>query len=391
MAVDWSSLPLDLICTIALNLETLEDFIYFSVVCRSWNHSSSLIKHQWRDSPVVPWLLLAENANEDSKSSREIFNLENNKCYRFNLPEMVEARCWGSTYGWVVIVDRDVNVQLFNPITKAHICFPSMRHLHPQPENMNDERYISFFLSFLLRKFIVVKISPDEFVIMVLYDSRKHLAFARHGDRSWTKVVSPKITDARMADFAIVNDNVFALYNDGALVYWNIKELIGGCGLVKPIDYVPSHPPEIFDELKKRVNKIYLVKSGSQLLMVLRYKQVVPNTERTYYDYETFAFDVYRLNSKDRKWEDVDEDFGDVALIVGNNSSMSIPITSSKSMHPRCIYFTDDESTMWGSSKEKSGHDMGVCDVDSQEIWKFYEGGNTGSLRCPPTCFIPQF
>ncbi|KAK9697889.1 hypothetical protein RND81_08G067500 [Saponaria officinalis] len=191
MAIDWSSLSLDLICIIALKLETFEDFIYFSVVCRSWNHASFLIKHQWRASSVVPWLLLTENTNEDHKSVREIFNLENNKCYKFNLSEVAETRCWGSVHGWVVMVDRDLNVQLFNPITKALICFLCAMPLCPYADNEEHqfhdyEDYIGWFLSFCLQKFIVITISPVEFVIVVLYDWQGWLLLGmatHHGQR----------------------------------------------------------------------------------------------------------------------------------------------------------------------------------------------------------------
>ncbi|KAK9742246.1 hypothetical protein RND81_03G158500 [Saponaria officinalis] len=350
MAADWSSLPFDLVCTIALKLETFEDFIYFSVVCRSWNHASSLIKHQWRASPAVPWLLLAENTNKEPKSARKFFNLENNKCYKFNLPEMVEARCWGSVHGWLVMVDYDLNVQLFNPITKARIYFPSAKLFFPYPNNKEHfddyEDYIEWFLCFFLVKFIVVKISSGEFVIMVLYDWPKHLAFARHGDHSWTKVVSRNGPDAGIGitDVTSVNENVFALYNDGAVLHWNVKEF-GGCGFVKPVNYCPSQF-EIFEELEKGLHKIYLVKSDKQLLMILRKKEDVLNVELTDYGYDfvhrTIDFQVYRFNSQDRKWEEI-QDFGDVALIVGNNSSMSVSVASSKSMQQSCIYFTDDE------------------------------------------------
>ncbi|KAK9742245.1 hypothetical protein RND81_03G158400 [Saponaria officinalis] len=344
MAVDWSSLPLDLISTIALKLETFEDFIYFSVVCRTNGGAN----------PVVPWLLLAEHTNEDRKSVRKIFNLENNKRYKFNLPDMVEARCWGSVHGWIVVVDRDLNVQLFNPITKARIHFPSVTLFYPYANNKDRfddyEDYIGWFLSFFLLKFIVVKIPPGEFVIMVLYDCGE-LAFASHGDRSWTKIVSPKKTDG--------------------IPIADVASEFGGCGLVKPVNYCPCQP-EIFKELNEGLRKIYLEKSGEVL-----------NTELTDYDndlfYKTIDFQVYRLNYNDRKWEEI-EDFGDVALIVA----------SSKSMRRSCIYFRDDEYDMWGSSREKSGHDIGVCDIKCHEISKFYEGGNTHSLSCPPTCFIPR-
>ncbi|KAK9742314.1 hypothetical protein RND81_03G163400 [Saponaria officinalis] len=399
MTVDWSDLTPDLVCTIALKLETFEDFINFSTVCRSWNHASSLIKHEWRATPVAPWLLLVENPNENSKCERMIFNLENNKCYKFNLPEMIGARCWGSAYGWIAMVDRDLNAQLFNPITKARICFPSVRPLSPDADDdcfTDYEDYINWFLHGFLIRLIVLKITGDEFVIMILYNNYNLQAYARPGDLSWTELCSSNVTNYRMVDVATLDDNVFGLYDNGAIVYWNVKQF-RGCGLVKPVNYCPSSQPEIFEELKQGFHKIYLVRSSSQLFMVLRFKDDVAaiNADNEFdYDYDfvyrTIGFEVYSLNHKDRKWEKI-EDFGDVALIVGNNSSMCVSVASSKNTLPNCIYFTDDEADMWSLTKDNSGHDMGVCDIKRQKITKFYECGNMGALRYPPTFFIPQF
>ncbi|KAK9742325.1 hypothetical protein RND81_03G164300 [Saponaria officinalis] len=401
MAVDWSDLTLDLVCTIALKLETFEDFINFSMVCRPWNHASSLVKHEWRATPVAPWLLLAENPNENLKCQRMIFNLENNKSYKFNLPEMVGARCWGSDFGWVAMVDRDLNTQLFNPLTKARICLPSVRHLCPNADDdcfKDYEDYINWMLRFFLARLIVLKITRDEFVIMVIYDNCSHLAYSRHGDRSWTELCS---TDSmiynRLVDVATLDDNVFVLYANGVIVYWNVKQF-SGCGLVKPVNYCPSRQPDIFEGLNEELHEIYLLRSGSQLLALIRLRVHVLklNDDETEYDYDndvvykTIGFEVYSLNPNDRKWEEI-EDFGDVALIVGNHSSMCVSAASSKNMLPGGIYFTDDETDLWSLTKDKKGHDMGVYDIKSEKISKFYECGNIGPLYYRPTFFIPQF
>uniref|UniRef100_A0A803LB61 PGG domain-containing protein n=1 Tax=Chenopodium quinoa TaxID=63459 RepID=A0A803LB61_CHEQI len=57
---DWSKLPHDILGLIALELESIEDCVYFSAVCHSWNCALAMVKLQWcrANKPTTPWLLL---------------------------------------------------------------------------------------------------------------------------------------------------------------------------------------------------------------------------------------------------------------------------------------------------------------------------------------------
>ncbi|XP_074289801.1 putative F-box protein At5g55150 [Silene latifolia] len=403
MAPNWSTLPLDLLTAVAFNLESFEDFIYFSLVCRSWNRASSSIKHIWRAKPEVPWLLLVENTKDNPDCVRKMLNIDNeNKCYRWNLPETFGGRCWGSPYGWVAMAKLDLSVQLFNPITKATISFPSLETLPYLPKNTpayNNERrdYYHSCLSGFLTKLIVLKVSQNdhrhEFVIMIIYDFHRRLAFARHGDPSWTSVLIKETTSVRIFDVVAMDNHVYAIYDDAAIAYWEIKEFFG-FELVKPMDYLPGDP-ETFNDLYIDQIKVYLIQSNTDLLMVLRSKVHVSNADNTNYDYDivyrTNDFEIFKLNHIDKDWENV-EDLGDVALFVGDNSSMSVSVADdAKCLQPSCIYFTDDESGSWLTPREFGGHDMGVFDFKTNDILRFYEGDDTRSFFCTPTWFIPQF
>ncbi|XP_074287111.1 putative F-box protein At4g22660 isoform X2 [Silene latifolia] len=312
-AVDWSTLPLDLLGDIAMRLETIEDFIYFSAVCQSWNRVSYLIKHQWRPIPI-PWLLLSENTSNNPHCVRKIFNPSNNKCYKLNLPETFGTRCWGSDYGWVAMVDRDLNVRLFNPITKAEIRFPSVETIPDRPPydkeiDEREENYINWILGMFLIRLIVVKVSETEFVIVILYGDLYKLAFAKHGDQSWTSVFVRQERGVRMCDVVAMDGYVFALYNDATLVYWNIEDFQGH-ELVKPMDYLLSEF-KMFKQFITGIGALYLVQSGCDLLMVLRFREEVSNSGGNDNDvdiaYETYAFSVYRLDPKDRRWEEIED------------------------------------------------------------------------------------
>ncbi|XP_074289410.1 F-box protein SKIP23-like [Silene latifolia] len=236
---------------------------------------------------------------------------------------------------------------------------------------------------------VVLKASQScrhDFVI-VAFCSSGCLAVARPGDQSWTSI----LTDDKAVDVAVMDDRVFALYHNGRLVSWNAKEFFN-LEFVKQIDYSPSQPHILGEELSYMFNKVYLVESGGELIMVIRFKEEVGDDEGQEYDldivYQTHCFEVYKLNPTKKLWEEIEELSG-VAFLLGCNSSMSI--SSGKCLQESCIYFTDDENVFWHLPKEFGGHDMGVFDINKGEIREFYEGDDTRSLICPPTLFIPQF
>ncbi|KAK9741309.1 hypothetical protein RND81_03G096800 [Saponaria officinalis] len=383
MAPEWSLLPLDLLAIIALKSETFEDFYYFSAVCRSWNHAWSSIKHQWRATPV-PWLLLAENTNDNPNHLRNIFNLGNNKCYQFNLPETFGTRCWGSPYGWLVMASRDFSIRLYNPITKAHICFPSLETFPNPPEyfDTGKQDYPHWCLTRFLSKLILLKVSQighdhedGEFVIMALYNEKECLAFSRLGDQSWTSIYVDKIANM-VVDVAVVGDRVFAMYEDGAVRYWNITEF-QNLELGKPMDYTLSGL-NILNNSERAISNLYLLQSiNSNLLVVLRYKDDLFVSDDEYFIfqdkvYETDGFRVYQINPIDKSWDEI-VDLREAALFVGNNSSMALSTVQAKCLQGNCIYFTDDENECWTAPKEFGGHDMGVYDIKCNKLWRFYD------------------
>ncbi|XP_074289466.1 F-box protein At2g05970-like [Silene latifolia] len=393
MAADWSTLPLDLLATIVLKLETFEDFIYFSAVCHWWNHVSSSTKHQWRAIPM-PWLLLAENNKNNPDCVRKILNLSNNKCYKFTLPETFGARCWGSPYGWIAMIDRNFDVQLFNPITKAQIHFPCLKPLDSGiAADESVQNYQSWFLGCFANRLIVLKVPQNDdykFVVLVIHEYYQSLAFARQGDQSWTPIfVKSRV---KMVDIVGMEDKVFALYENGSIVFWNVKKF-NAHKLIKPKRAAYSPRDRIFVEFNRGSNQIYLVRSGSDLLVVLRYIEEVGNADDTDYDYDivyrTIGFEVYKLNRKAKIWEEI-EDLGEVALVVGGNSSMCIFVAHAKGLQRNCIYFSDDQYVFWRRVREHGGHDTGACDFKSGKIWPIYQGDDMRSSFSPPTLFIPQ-
>ncbi|XP_021744597.1 F-box protein At2g17036-like [Chenopodium quinoa] len=205
---DWSTLPSDLLYGIALKLNSIEDFIHFSAVCHSWNNGFSLVKTKWiANNLTTPWLLLPEPNNINSSQEenprfdeghRKILSIGENKCYKLKLPETFGARCWGSAYGWIVMLHLDKRIQLFNPVTKAQLNLPSLQTMPEQPREdelpEDPDEADDWFQKTFLHRFIVLKmprkdhVDQDEFVVMAIYWPLDHLAYARPGDQAWTPI-----------------------------------------------------------------------------------------------------------------------------------------------------------------------------------------------------------
>ncbi|KAK9741517.1 hypothetical protein RND81_03G111700 [Saponaria officinalis] len=328
---DWSLLPADIIISIALNLNAFEDFICFSLVCRSWNRASSLIKHQWRAKSPVSWLLLAENTNENPNCLRKLFNITNDKCYKLSLPETFGKRCWGSAYGWVAMVDCNLNVELFNPITKAQLYFPSLKAIYKRGMVLGEPLYDGLSEDTNLFEkhfdwFIGETVEPVEYCPPGDPEIFREMS---HDDRSIYLVQSH-------FDLLMV-----LRYKDGALIS-NESDLDGND--LHNLDNIP---------------------------------------------YITIVFKVFKLDHKHKSWEEI-EDMDDVALFVGDNYSMCVSPTLFKCFKPNCIYFNDDEANYWCCDARAIGQDMGIFDIKCGQRWQFYRGDDISSSIYPPVWFIPQ-
>ncbi|KAK9725882.1 hypothetical protein RND81_05G175400 [Saponaria officinalis] len=409
----WSKLNYDILGEIVLKLSTIEDFVYFSVVCRSWNCASSMVKQRWK--PSMPCLLLAENNRENPNFLREVISLDNddNKCYQLTLPETFEARCWGSDCGWIVTIELNRQIHLFNPFTKARLQLPPQTTLPYQQLPLDDaiedaicKRQAS------IRKAIVIKSDEPEneqdlLVLAIHTNWKRFLAFSRPGDQNWTKIHPPWPTEEertphyivpfshRAVDLVCRDGLVLILYEDASVGYVDISDLVKIPNSQQPVkakEFLPS-PESLKSRLTKYLLEMYLVESFGNLFMVHRDKTDiwVPDSKIDKdIGYETVGFEVFELNSETKQWEEV-EDLGNVALFLGDNHSMSVNALECRNCKPNCIYFTDDYAEQWELPAKFGGHDMGVFDVKNGEIHRFYEGDHVHSNVCTPFWFMPQF
>ncbi|XP_021739452.1 uncharacterized protein LOC110705827 [Chenopodium quinoa] len=342
----WSMLPKDILGIIALKLDSIEDLVYFSAVCHSWNHAFNMVKLEWSrvDKPTTPWLLLGEPTNKNNDDGcRKILSIEkNNKCYELSLPETFGARCWGSPYGFILMLHLNKKIELFNPITKARLNLPSLQTLPIDPEDWQK---------LCVRKFIILKMpQSDEFLVMAIHWRHDNLAFARLGDQTWTPIHTSCARYYQVIDVCFWDRLLLILYQDGTLAYCDIMKSDFTAKLYLPV------PCDVFRYVLAGNGEMYMVVIDGHLHVVSRMKEDFLDDDG-YSDYRTYDFFVYKLDVENKLWEKV-ECLMDVSFFVGNNTSM---FANTSNAQRNAIYFTDDEKDFWRHGRVRfRGHDMGV-------------------------------
>ncbi|XP_074297034.1 putative F-box protein At5g55150 [Silene latifolia] len=400
---NWSELDYDLLGEIVLKLDAIQDFVHFSVVCRSWNRASSLVKSKWK--PSMPCLLLAENHTENPAFLRKILSLDNDKCYQLSLPHTFGARCWGSNCGWVVTIDLSRQIYMYNPFTKARLGLPpqpTLPNQDPPLDNEEEDAILTRMVS--IRKAIVVKDGNDLIVLAMHSNWKRFLSFARPGDVTWTPIVPPWPVEGtpailpfsqRTADVVCKDGSILILYEDASVGGLDLSDLSKSRKsehFVKAKQFLPSS--EVFkNRLNKHLQEMYFVESLGKLLIVLRHKRNVWDPDSQVNEdeiYKTDRFEVFAFDSEARKWEQVTE-LGDVALFVGDNQSISVRASDCRNCKSNCIYFTDDCDEFWNLPPKFGGHDIGFFDLADGKFHQFYGGDDVNSDFCTPFWFMPHF
>ncbi|XP_031126458.1 F-box protein SKIP23-like [Ipomoea triloba] len=347
---DWSQLPYDLTASIANHLDTVEDFIAFSAVCKSWR--LVYLEKNWIPMKRIPWLMLGES-HHNNAPMRQCFSMTRSKVY--NLPKLKASDCryWGSCHGWVVTVSKG-EMYLLNPINQNHIKLPSESALHANG---------SFFD--IIHRAYVFKVVQC-LVVVAIYGPKYSLAFVRVGDSEWSTVQSS--SPAQFCNVVCFEDRILALSMVGNIYLLDIN----GPGLPS-IQSIASRPSE------ENWQQLYLVESSGSLLMVVYYESEQRSTPLV-------KFKVFRFDFSHRKWVSL-EDLGDFALVVDDHHCTSVP--GDDFLQPNCIYYAKDNLDNFLACQRKYiGNYMFVYNLKDKNT-DLHNVGNNSLYSCP-TWFIPD-
>ena len=117
------------------------------------------------------------------------------------------------------------------------------------------------------------------------------------------------------------------------------------------------------------VGNTYLVESRGKLLMVVRYMEWF-NIDEPEEGRETTDAYVYELDFDKQTWVENETLGDDVALFMGDSTSISVLASDFPGCKPNCIYFTHDTDML--RSDQHAQNDFVICDFENGRMeWNF--------------------
>ncbi|KAM0932965.1 putative F-box domain-containing protein [Dioscorea sansibarensis] len=328
---DYANLSRDILLEIAKYL-SFSDYIRFGAVCSHWFDVSNEGYHSFQNQ--LPWLIYFDI------DFPKFFNPSEEKVYQIEIPELHGKYCAGSSHGWLITIDLDLNINLLNPFSKAQINLPLLPFdtLNARYENLYDHSWLNWPKQKRDKLIYKAVLSADpykssDYIVMAIYFANYRLAFWRHGDLTWTTINS----------HFFVEDIVW--YNGAFYVVSSSNHLwLVDLGVNNKLIEISFHDNDYLKKTKK-----YIVEFTGDLLLVYRSMGPIKDEDNNDEDdlnqgnefYHTTYFKLFKLDKKENKFLKI-ENINDHALFLGSNHAVMIPTaTVADKTKNNVIYFTD--------------------------------------------------
>jgi hypothetical protein len=316
-----------------------------------------------------------EEEDEDYCTTRCFLNFAENKVYKMKYVFEgfgYDPWCVGSSHGWLVILDDVCGVSRKTFILKAVLL--------ADPSRSDNFGVVLIYNGPLL---------PS------LAESCDQLAFYKHGDRTWTNLVSLRGRD--YCDIIGHDNQLYALTNDDSsesleLEVWDFRSPFPKImSTIAPFTRLKG-----IRDIDKYLIKFYLVKTSSDFLLIQRFyldydyeKGLVDDDD---VPFETKLFNVYKLDFRQKVWKRV-KSLNDQVVFLGKNQSMSLFRHDWSECIPNSVYFTDDHSEDEFLCESYVGRDIGLFNIDDESIMSFYDifdNLDSWTINPPPLWITPN-
>ncbi|KAF9589126.1 hypothetical protein IFM89_019176 [Coptis chinensis] len=207
------------------HLNSIEDYIRFGTVCRSWQ-SVTVDQRRYNFSPkTLPWMMFPfyEKGEVDNNysGSHEFYSLSEG-VHKLYLPEAINCSCSGSPYGWLIIRGNQ-RMEILNPLSRVSFLLPPISMLEDFVGSDPSYCTNSTHLVILPSSSSTVPLK-ELFVAFVLFREDGKLAFARPTDRAWTTM---KISNTSHKDILLFNNKFYIVDTEGMLWCFDITRRVG--------------------------------------------------------------------------------------------------------------------------------------------------------------------
>ncbi|KAK3231729.1 hypothetical protein Dsin_003610 [Dipteronia sinensis] len=337
----WAELDDDVLVEIARRITWSEDFIAFRCVCSSWQ--SAAVKENFRFQSIqTPWLMLPpRSCTIPDDGFCDFIPLSKGQIFRTMLPEIRSDRRHFWSKGWLITINHE-GIRLFNPFTRSEITFTSFRNF-----DLSDYFYKCFLSS--------NPMMTSYYTIMIIYDSFGKLAYAKPGDKTWTRIVG-----ISYADVTYYKGKYYA---------------IDANYIITAIDVTSDNPSMIqvtqiqqLSTFRWDYERLYILESAGALVVVVRKLENIDS-----------QFRVFDIDVSNGTWTEV-KDLGNKALFLGQYSSLSVEISHVSHCKANCLYFIQDRAERtWYSYMRRVDEEMKtfkyvkIYNMQEGSIEKYYE------------------
>ncbi|KAL5726896.1 hypothetical protein ACHQM5_000141 [Ranunculus cassubicifolius] len=450
---DWSEIPGHLLVAIARKLEFKPDHLLFTAVCSPWR-SLGLETRRQLCHQICPVRLVIPGEIKESQTRNCVepvagddgyITYSHNKIPAKQLSVPHQSYVCGSGLGWLVLIDDNFDMKLFNPLSSQEFDLPSSKTLPPAEEGWTE------FCKYYVDRAIIsvdptISTPPQTTVLLIYSGSAQRLAFCRLGDKEWTPIESSErgaydnvlhykekffaVRDPGYIDIVYIDVdhqtvNPYVAEPDSETCSWPryLVECEGKLFLVVRIIEFDDDDDEVSDDESDNDGGNATDEGGTdnygnssknhsdnydnevegedgvgdgdesesdgehqckhENLIDLRSPEMCDTLRR----YKTARFRVYRLEEESderRNWIKVDN-IGENAFFVGYNTPFSLSSTDKfgcKTCKPNSIYFTDDKKPL-EFTWDPIRHDIGVYSIDSGKLESVFPS-ETAVMRPPP-------
>ncbi|KAH9733982.1 DUF295 domain-containing protein [Citrus sinensis] len=265
------------------------------------------------------------------------FSVSNGFSRHVDLPKASNRSSWCfSSKGWLIEIESvKLTISLLHPFSLRQLELPSINSF-PYSSNdwTNDINDTDVGIFLIIRCVLSSSFCPNS-------DSSQDIAYARPGDKVWTRV-----RNSNYFDVIYYRDQFYA---------------INGLGQIFAI---------------KGDFPVQIAKPPTEFIQVGDHVECLLSP----YTCTTMGFNVFQVDLNNNKWIKM-ASLGCRSFFLGLNSSLLINASNNSYCKPNCIYVTDDYVHVYWYNIDERTH-IGICNMEDGRIEPLYQGNLDH-------CFVP--
>lgn len=352
----WSEFLPELLNLVFHSLNDARDILSCATVCSSWRDSSSDVYSR----KFVPFLFVSHlSSDEESGIAAQFRALSPAK---LDFLEYDQTWVCGGTRGFLLTVNVSFpfEVHLQNPFTNTVIPLPPLisfeyvQWLLKSQAIFQDSEALK---NFVKKAVCSTSLSDPDWVVLIIYNTDRKLAFCRCGDKQWTDLDSHHVASS-VDDVVFCNGVFFAIDRIGEIY---ICELNPNNPNPKAIPLCSTSPFR-YDPCRK-----YFAESDfNELWVVLKKQELNDDCDFTTY------FEIYEFNSETKEWQKVISLRGRALFLSPQGRCIAVfagGTGSGRFINDNSVYFIDGNDQGVGLGSQN----LSVFEWESKQIREIYQ------------------